>query len=172
MKHPQAKNTITTDFVTVSYRISCRLAVPVGGLFALLIDPLNSYLELQDVYISRVNAPGTIVAHREQAALRKDSVLFCVLTRREDGDPPKGTGFFLRPVSRPALMTLPSFEIRGQVEAEGRATPRDILVQTSNRYVPIYDATATYALNPAISFEGQLMLVNRDQLEALFMPED
>lgn len=162
------RNSISADFCTQSYRISCRISVPAGGgLHSLLIDPLNSYLELEDAYISRITAPGEIIAHYQLAAIRKENILIIILNRREDGDPPKTSGVFLRPVIRTAFMTIPSFEIRGQIETEPKAGPREILVQAVGRFLPAYDATATVALFPKITFGGKLLLINKEKIEAL-----
>ena len=169
MQFTYTRNTISADFFSNAFRISCRVGVPAGGLHSLLIDPLNSYLELEDAYVSRINTPGAIIAHFELAAIRKENVLFIIFSRREDGDPPKGTGSFLRPVSRPAFLTIPSFELRGMVETEAKASPREILVQTTGRFLPLYDANATVALYPSIAFGGKLILINKERVEALFM---
>lgn len=165
MSFAYSRNTISGEFFTNGYRISCRLSVPVGGLNALLIDTLNSYLELEDAYISRINTPGEIVAHYQLAAIRKENILFIILSRREDGDPPKGTGGFLRPVTRKAFLTIPSFEVRGDVETDPKASPREILVQSVGRFIAIYKATATVALFPKIKFDGTLVLVNKERVE-------
>jgi len=171
MTFAYTRKTISADFFSNSFRISCSIRVPVGGLHALLIDPLNSYLELENAYVSRINTPGEIVANHELAAIRKENVLFILFARREDGDPPKGAGSFLKPLPRPAFLTIPSFELRGLVETEAKASPREILVQTSGRYLPLYGATATVAIKPAITFGGSLILVNKEHVESLCMAE-
>ena len=167
MTFAYARPAIAADFFTIDYRLSCQVNVPAGGLNALLIDPLNSYLELEDAYISRINSPGVIVAHYEQAAIRKEHILFIVLARREDGVPPKGSGSFVQPVPREALVTLPSFEIRGTIETEAKAKPREILVQIAGRFLPVHEATATVARNPDISIGGKLIMINRERIEVL-----
>jgi len=172
MKFAYTRNTVAADFLTVGYRISCRVGVPAGGLHVLLIDPLNSYLELEDAYISRINNPGEIVAHYGNAALRKDNILFIILARREDGDTPKGTGSFLKPVPKQTFLTVPSFEIRGTVETEANAGPREILVQTAGRFIPLYKATAATSLSPKNVFSGKLILVNKEKVEAFCIAED
>ncbi len=167
MKFAYTRTTITADFFTVDYRISCRVAVPAGGLHALLMDPLNSYLELEEAYISRTNTPGEIIAHYEMAAVRKENILFILLPRREDGAAPKGAGVFLKLVPKNTFLTVPSFEIRGQVETEAKASPREILVQATGRFIPVFDATAYFAHSPEINFTGPVFLVNKERIEAL-----
>jgi len=141
MKYTYTKNSIPADFFSAGHRVSCQIAVPVGGLNALLIDPLNSYLELEDAYISR-----------------------------EDGDP-TGVSTLFRPAARRAFLTVRSFELRGTVETEAQASPRDIMIQSVGRFIPLYEATATAALFPDTTFDGSLFLVNKDQVEAFCIDE-
>lgn len=162
-----SRNLISGEFFTMGSRISCRIDVPVGGLNSLLVDPLTSYLEIEDAYISRINTPGEIVAHYEMAAIRKDNILFILLPRIEEGSIPKGAGGFVRPVSKETLMVIPSFEIKGTVEIEPNASPRDLLIQSIGRFMPLLDATATVSLFPKISFGGKLILVNKERIETL-----
>ena len=166
MSFALGRNTVAGEFFTAGTRISCRISVPVGGLNALLVDPLHSYLELEDAYVSRINTPGEIVAHFDLAAVRKDNILFILLPRREEGALPKGGAGFLRSVFKEAFLTIPSFEIRGQVETDPNASPRDFLIQSIGRFVAVHDATVTVALFPDISFGGKLVLVNKEQIEA------
>jgi len=170
MKSTYTRNSIPADFFSGGHRVSCQVAVPVGGLSALLIDPLNSYLELEDAYISRINSPGEIVAHYSLAAIRKENILFLILARREDGDP-TGVSTLFRPAARRAFLTVRSFELRGTVETETHASPRDIMIQSVGRFIPLYEATATAALFPDTTFDGSLFLVNKDQVEAFCIDE-
>lgn len=133
----------------------------------MLTDPLNSYLELEDACVSRINAPGEIIAHYEEATIRKDNIVFIILARREDGDPPKSTGTFLRPVTRKAFITLPAFEVFGTIETDPNASPREILVQSVGRFVAIYDGAARAANYPKTEFNSRLILINRERIEAL-----
>jgi hypothetical protein len=161
------RNTITADFYTEDYRISCKVNVPAGGLHALLIDPLNSYIEMEDAYVSRINTPGIIVEHFDSGAIRKDNILFIILLRREDGAPQKTGSAYLKSMERDIFLTLPSYEIRGRVDSEPSASPREILVHTTGRFLALYDATASVAIFADITFTGKLILVNKEQVEAL-----
>jgi hypothetical protein len=167
MSYTFSRNVIAGEFFTVGSRISCRLAVPVGGLNALLMDPLHSYLELEDAYVSRINTPGEIVGHYEVAAIRKENVLFILLPRVEEGTLPKSGSGFIRPILKDAFVLIPSFEIQGKVETDPNTSPRDLLIQSMGRFIPIHDATATVALFPRISFGGKLVLVNKERVETL-----
>jgi hypothetical protein len=167
MAYSFSRNLLSGEFFTLGTRISCQFSVPVGGLNALLVDPLHSHLELEDAYISRINTPGEIVAHYESAAIRKDNIIFILMNRVEEGSVPKGSGGFVRPVFKEAFVVIPSFEITGQVEMEPNASPRDVLVQSIGRFMPIMDATARVTQYPKIEFGGKLLLINKDRIETL-----
>jgi hypothetical protein len=172
MKFAYSGNPISADFYTDGYRISCQVPTPAGGgLHALLMDPLNSYLEVEDAYISRITDPGEIVAHYNLAAMRKENILFIILTRREDGALPRSSGSYLESSERAAFLTVPSFEIRGTIETDVKTAPRDILLQVAGRFVPVFEATAALGATPEIGFGGKLILVNKERIEAFCVSE-
>lgn len=172
MKFAYSGNPIPADFYTNGYRISCQVPTPAGGgLHALLMDPLNSYLEVQDAYISRLTAPGEIVAHYSLAAMRKENILFIILNRREDGALPRSSGSYLESSERTVFLTVPSIEIRGIIETDVKTAPRDILLQVAGRFVPVFEATAVLAGSPETGFGGKLILVNKERIEAFCVTE-
>ena len=129
MKFAYTRNMISADFLTSDYRISCRIAVPAGGLNSLLMDPLNSYLELEDAYISRINRPGEIVGSYTQCAFRKENINF-VISQEVRRSVPRATGFLSpRQSSVEVFLTVPSFEIKGTVRYEGVMSPVHLLTR-------------------------------------------
>lgn len=53
---------VTADFFTSSYRFSASIIVYKRRLVDVLGDRMTDYLDIVDVYISRINAPGDIIA--------------------------------------------------------------------------------------------------------------
>jgi hypothetical protein len=172
MKFAYSGNPVAADFYINGYRISCQVPTPAGGgLHALLMDPLNSYLEVEDAYISRISNPGEIVAHYDLAAMRKENILFIILTRREDGSLPRSAGSYLESSERAVFLTVPSFEIRGMIETDVKTAPRDILLQIAGRFVPVFEGSAALAEAPDTSFGGKLLLVNKERIESFCVTE-
>jgi hypothetical protein len=172
MKFAYSGNPVAADFYTNGYRISCQVPTPAGGgLHALLMDPLNSYVEVEDAYISRITDPGEIIAHYDLAAMRKENILFIILSRREDGALPRSAGSYLESSERSVFLTVPAFEIRGTIETDVKTAPRDILLQIAGRFVPVHDAKAGLATAPDTGFAGKLILVNKEQIEAFCVSE-
>ena len=161
------RNLINLDLFTDSYRVTGRALVGAGGIHAELGNPNSKYLELQDTYISRIHEPGDIVASYNVAAFRKDNINFIVLQDRREGIPvgtQHGRSVFTRGRPIPTFLTVPSFEIAGEIFHEGKITPRDILVQSLGSFQPIFAAKASASIHPDISYSGDLILVHKDRI--------
>lgn len=158
---------INLDLFTDSYRVTGRALVGTGGIHAVLGDPNSDFLELEDAYISRINNPGEIVVNYSICAFRKDNINFIVLQDRRDGIP-VGTqharSIFTRGRSVATFVTVPSFEIKGEIQHDGKLLPRDILVQSMGKFQLIFAATASASLYPQISYSGDLVLVHKERI--------
>ena len=60
---------VTADFFTGSYRLSATVLVYKRRLIDILGDRTTDYLDLVDIYISRINNPGNIVATYQKGSL-------------------------------------------------------------------------------------------------------
>ncbi len=161
------RSLINLDMFTDSYRVTGRALIGAGGIHAELGNPNSDFLEVQDAYVSRINQPGDIVISYKIAAFRKDNINFIVLQDRRDGIPvgtQHGRSVFTR--GRPALvfLTIPSFEIQGEIMHEGKLSPREILVQSIGRFQLVFSAKASASLYPNISYSGDLILVHKDRI--------
>ena len=54
---------VNGDFFTKSFRITGTLGVGISGLPGLLNDTTRSFAAIENAYLSRIQEPGTIVAH-------------------------------------------------------------------------------------------------------------
>lgn len=158
---------INLDLFTDAYRVTGRAYVGAGGIHAELGNPNTSFLEIQDAYISRIHQPGEIVVNYKVAAFRKDNINFIVLQDRREGIPvgtQHGRSVFTRGRVIPAFLTVPSFEIQGEIFHEGTLAPREILVQSIGRFQLIFAAKASASLYPDISYSGDLILVHKERI--------
>jgi hypothetical protein len=156
---------INLDLFTDSYRVTGRSLVGAGGIHAELANPNSDFLEIQDAYISSIHQPGEIIVNYHTAAFRKDNINFIVLQDRREGIPvgtQHGRSIFTRGRAIPAFLTVPSFEIRGEIIHEGTLAPREILVQSIGRFQLIFAATAS-----DIAYSGDLMLVHKERISIL-----
>mgnify|MGYP001220316899 CR=1 FL=1 len=158
---------ISVDLFTDAYRVTGRVLVGTGGIHAELASPNSDFLELQDAYISRIHQPGEIISHYKVAAFRKDNINFIVLQDRREGIPvgtQHGRSIFTRGRSLSIFLTVPSFEIAGEIMHDGKIAPREILVQTIGRFLLVFSAKASASLYPDISYSGDLILIHKDRI--------
>ncbi len=162
-----ARNRINLDLFTDAYRVTGNTTVGVGGINAELVNPNSSYLEIKDAYVSRINQPGEIVTSYTTASFRKDNINFIVLQDRRVGIP-VGTqharSIFTRGRPVPIFLTVPSFEIIGEIAHEGKVTPLNTLVKSTGSYLLIFAAKASASLYPQIAYSGDLIMVSKNRI--------
>jgi hypothetical protein len=161
------RNLINLDMFTDSYRVTGRALVGVGGIHAELGNPNSKYLEIQDAYISRIHEPGDIIANYKTAAFRKDNINFIVLQDRREGIPvgtQHGRSIFTRGRPIAAFLTIPSFEIHGEIMHEGKPTAPEVLVKSMGSFQLVFAAKASASIFPDISYSGDLILVHKDRI--------
>ena len=158
-------NIVSLDIFSGQYRISGRIAVSTGGIFSVLGNTSTDFFELEEAYVSRINKPGDIIANYNSCALRKDNISFLLLRDRRDGTS-SGTqpGRYKRGRPMQVFLTVPSFEITGEMMVDGKLSPSAILANSVSRYHFVYSATASAALYPDIAYEGDLILVDSNQI--------
>lgn len=100
----------TADFFTGSYRFSATVQLYKRTLVDLLSDSVTEHLDLIDIYVSRLNNPGDIVATYPKGALVKREINFVLLPSEADSIS-KERFYAPNRVSLPIFITVPSFEL-------------------------------------------------------------
>jgi hypothetical protein len=166
---------ISVEIFTDAYRVTGRVSIRGGGLLGELGDPNTDYLELNEVYISRIHQPGEIIANYNLGSFRKDNINFIVLQDRRDGVA-VGSGHSNSIYNRgrlvPTFLTVPSFEIHGEIMFEGKANPGAIMVHSIGRFQPLYESKACASLYPEISYSGDLILVHKERIGVFCLGND
>jgi len=158
---------LTVDFFSDSHRISTQFATRGRPLADILNDHTLSYLDLDVAYISRIDKPGQLVADYSLAILRKENISFCVVAAQIElavKSIPQAT--FARR-HRPMFCTVPSFELTGLMEVPPNLDLRSMMAIGTERFMPIHRAKATISILPSVTFEGQIILVNKEKIEVL-----
>ncbi len=159
---------IPADFYTPSYRIVGKVMVPNTGLMGLINDQLNSFMEIVDARLARVHMPSKLVDHYEIVRIVKSQIFAIALTRREDiGPQALARGGYVRLSEYPVRIATPVYELQGSLEWAGRFDFSTIMVEGSRDFVPIYGATLTAVLIPALKVESPAVLFNRRQVDLL-----
>lgn len=153
---------IHADCFTDSHRISCRILVTSMGVIGLLNDQLNTLVELEDIYMSRLQQPAKIIARFERMHLNKINLALVVLSRREDFGPSGLVrGGFSRISASEAMVTMQHFEVRGAVEYVNKFDAGAILIGGTSKFMPVYTATAVATMNPEAPYSGPIIIINR-----------
>ncbi len=167
------RDVITGDFFTPGYRLTGKLNVGHAGLVRLLNDTTYSLVEIQDVYLSRANAPGKILAHFSIARVPKTRLELVLLGRREDVGPlgVARTGFGTV-YEHEVLVTTGDFEIRGSLEQIGRLDVPTLLFEGSAKFFLLYKATIVALAAADVQFTAGAVLVNRSRIDLFCTQEE
>jgi hypothetical protein len=166
---------LQVDFFTSTHRLSTQVNVYMRPLSDQLNDPRVSWIELEMAYISRVERSAEIIADYAISALRKDHILFAMITGSTDGAlkklPPTASSIYYSRLAYKTWVATRSFEIAGKVEWTGKLDLHPLLVTTAERFMPVHGATATCTLVPLAPFSAELVLVNKAAIE-MFCSEE
>lgn len=157
---------ITVDLFTGSYRFSAKIVVPQYSMVTILNDRSSNYLNLVDVYISRINAPGDIIATYQRGAILKDEVSFILLPNEMDGASSDNQDPNTQ-INIPLFITLPLFEVEGNLQWRRDRDVKNILNVDSHRFFSVTQATIRNAFVPKIVFEATNVLINKSKLSIL-----
>lgn len=159
-------NRVTADFFTSAYRFSASINVHKKRLVDVLSDRLTDYLDLTDIYISRINDPGDIIATYPTGSIVKSEITFILLADEVEGTSRERFYTFKEIV--PVFISVPSFEIHGQLQWIAKEfNVKKILSVETNNFLPMTDATASNSLVPKVTFQGPMILVNKSKIQVL-----
>jgi hypothetical protein len=157
---------VTADFFTSSYRFSASVVVFKKRLVDVLSDRMTDYLDIVDVYISRINNPGDIVATYAKGSVVKNEITFILLPTETEGVPKER--IFSTRDNVPVFISVPSFEIYGQLQWSAKDFDiKKILAVETHNFLPIIEARAVNSLAPQITFQGPMILVNKTKVQLL-----
>ncbi|MCB0208773.1 MAG: hypothetical protein KDJ52_05570 [Anaerolineae bacterium] len=157
---------VTADFFTSSYRFSASIVVYKRRLVDVLSDRMTDYLDIVDVYISRINAPGDIIGTYKKGSLVKDEITFILLSDEAEGISKER--FYSARDDIPLFISLPSFEIHGQLKWGTKELDiKKLLSADTQKFIPVSEATATNSLLPTVTFQGPMVLVNKSKIQVL-----
>jgi hypothetical protein len=170
MREQVKSSWLVADFFTRGHRLSGRVDIRHKKLAAQLNDPASSFIELEDAYISRVDRPADIIASYAISVLRKQNITAVVFARQEDGLLREQTyGSFLGTYLRKIFITVPSFEVEGELRLSSKLDMRTVLTTGTDAFVTILDGKMKSAINPDAVFTGGVILVNKDHIGVFCM---
>jgi hypothetical protein len=158
---------LTADIFADSHRLSTQMALRGRVLSDILNDNNTSYLELDMAYVSRIDHPGEILADYALSIVRKDRLSFVVIASGLEMALKQNQATYVYRRQWPVFVTVPYFEITGQIEAPANIDLRALMATGVERFVPVYNATATLSINQSVKFSGELILINKTSIEVL-----
>jgi hypothetical protein len=146
--------------------------VRYSKLPAQLNDSSTSFLQLEDAYVSNVLRPADIVASYTQAILDKRHITAAVVARQEDGLLKEYTyGAYLGTYLHRVFITVPSFEIGGNLRLSSKLDLRTVLTTGTDNFVVVLDGEMKAAIRPDVTFNGGAILVNKEYIGAFCVEE-
>ena len=156
---------ITADFFTNTHRFSASVNVRNRRLTGVLNDRITDYLEITDVYVSRINKPGEILGTYKFASLVKEHITFIVVASKSDSFQEHKYNSFVGRTTEDIFLSVASFEISGTLEIVGKFDLKSILATGTTTFMPVIQAKAINAHSPDINFAGAAIFVNKDAVE-------
>jgi hypothetical protein len=157
-------NRTTVDFFVGSYRLSAAVKTYKRTLIDILADQMTNYLDLEDVYVSRINNPGHIVATYETGSLVKDEINLILLSSETDSVS-KDRFYAPNRARLPIFVTTPSFEVQGEFQWLKDLNTRKILATDTQRFLTVLNGTATNTFAPEVTFQSPAILINKSKIE-------
>jgi hypothetical protein len=159
------KGYLTADFLSQTYRISGDASLRQGPIVDVLNDVTTIYVRLENVYVSPITDPAIIKGNYPFGQVRKDNLTMVVLATPEEAQSRRpGASTKQLPVVYNMFITVPGFEVQGGVRIESAVDVDRLFVSSTERFIPVYNATATVTTNPRVQFTGGAILINRDQI--------
>ena len=157
---------LAVDFFTRGYRVSGHISTRVKTVGDILDDRLLSYVELDNVYISRIINPGEIVAAYPLAQLHKSSLLFAITSSEQRlSKVARSISYFGRQ-SVPVWLALPTFEIEGKLQTAGLSFDLSMyLAKAPEDFMIVAEGVARVAARPEVTFGGEAFLVNKTRVD-------
>ncbi len=166
------KGYVSADFLSGTYRISGDVNLRGMTLVDGLNEKMSTFVRAENVYVSPIDDPAVFTAQYNLGQLRKENIGMVVLTREEDGVARHGlyNSMPTQPVLFNLFATLPGFEVRGGLRLTSMVDIENMLMQSIDRFITIYKATATVTNHPEIQFSGGAIVLNLE-LATLFCIE-
>lgn len=157
---------VTADFFTGTYRLSASVMVYKRRLIDVLGDRMTDYLDLVDIYVSRIKNPGEIIATHQKGSLVKEEINFILLSSEAEATS-KERFYVPTRASLPIFVTVPYFEIHGNFQWLSDLDVKKVMATEVQKFLPILEGTAVNSLFPSVTFAGPVLLVNKIKIELL-----
>lgn len=163
---------VPVEFFSYGYRLSGTINARHQSLGDSIYNTTTAFLTVSNAYVSPVDRPSEMSANYAEAILVKEELSFA-LTANEEAALRRDQqyGSYLGPQLTPIFLTLPFFEITGQLRIPGRFDPRVLLSSQTEEFITLMDVTARTTSAPDISYEGAAGIINKSKISFVGMKE-
>ncbi|MBK8616447.1 MAG: hypothetical protein IPN96_10030 [Anaerolineales bacterium] len=165
---PRTYRFLPADILTSGYRVVGKIMIASHGAMGMLNDSTHSAMEINDARMARLHMPTKLVDHFELVRMMKRQVHAVCMARREDlGPQALVRGGYTNVVEYPVRIATSMFEVEGTMELPGRFDFTSIMTDGSRNFLPVFNATLTAILIPALRVESAGILVNRNLVDLM-----
>jgi hypothetical protein len=162
------RTAVPVSLITPYYRVSGKVAVTAAGLVGLLNDPTDSYIEMEDATLVRINRPQEAVAQFATWSVVKSRILAMLLEQKGDiGRISIARSGFQRIVAYRVWTAIQGFEMFGIVESPGKFDVSATLFQGNRQFVAMFNATMIPVFFPQLVTRAPALLFNRQMVEGM-----
>ena len=166
------KGYVGGEFLTPNYRISGEVALRGVPLLDQLNDHMALFIELERMFISPLLNPVALAGNFRYGNVRSDNIGLVVLKQLEDGLPRREGQYMGRThVDRELLLVAAGWEVHGMLRLHPSVDLAQFVRTTPERFIPLFNASATLLTDPDIVFEGGALLLNRSHIEVFTIVE-
>lgn len=155
------------ELFTEQHLITGRLRTGGQRLTDFLNDELYSSVELRNVRVMRLIKLKEVIASHTSALVEKEAIMFAITGG--EGDEAAERSYYKRvdTLEWNVFISIPSFELSGRLHVRGTGDLRTALLRWTGQFIPLSEAKAVFTLYPEVSFTGNVIVVNKSQIEAV-----
>lgn len=163
-----AKNALSVEIYTTSYRILGRLEPGAMGLFSFINIPTRSYIEIGGAHLNRLHQPGKLVARYPKLWLVKKEIVAILLSgRSEIGRTSGDRRGYASNVNHRVHISLGGYEAIGTIETAGKFEFVGVMFEGDLHFSALYDAEFVATLYPSVRTQSAALLFNRSCVETM-----
>jgi hypothetical protein len=164
---PSAVSRVRLDVYTGAYRVSGAILTRFGRVADILNQVTSTHLVLEHATVSEYADPtATLGAQQVHVALNE--VLLCVAATTGEARP--GMRIEKRPVK--AQIGIPPFRVTGTVHVPQGSRPADGLLNASDRFLAMTDATIASAGHPELDRTADAVAIQRALAHVVLVADD
>lgn len=170
MVQPMTVRYVSADFLTSSHHIFGQLKVGQTGVTGLLSDPRNSYIEISDASLVRIQQPDKVINYAQMLWLVKSqAVAVCIHKREYAGSTAVLRAGYTRVLPYHVEITTAIFEVTGTLDWSGRFEFSVLMTEGTNAFILLYDALITSSFSSDLHIDSQVALINRNYISTLIL---